>query len=95
MLLNDPMLGPLTDNGGLTPTHLPLPGSPVIDTACACAQFDQRGLARPIDGDGAGVAFCDIGAVEVEKSDVIYTDGFEEFVFPVQSRQNNDLVRGC
>jgi hypothetical protein len=41
------------------------------------------------------VAFCDIGAVEVEKSDVIYTDGFEEFVFPVQNRQNNDLVRGC
>src|SRR5690606_6516618 len=27
----DPMLGPLQYNGGSTPTHRPLPGSPLID----------------------------------------------------------------
>ncbi len=65
----EPMLGPLADNGGPTPTLLPQPGSPLIDaippTSCqsdgaAGITTDQRGVARP---QGAG---CDIGAVEVE-----------------------------
>jgi hypothetical protein len=57
----DPQLGPLGDNGGLTRTHLPGPGSPAIDGADAadCPATDQRGAPRP---HGAG---CDIGAVEV------------------------------
>ncbi len=55
-------LGILTDNGGLTPTHLPEPGSPAIDGAgTMCVADDQRGIARP-----QGPA-CDIGAVEVEQ----------------------------
>jgi CSLREA domain-containing protein len=64
----NPQLGPLADNGGLTQTLLPLPGSPAIDTGsnAICAADDQRGQARPIDGDGDGQARCDIGAVEVE-----------------------------
>jgi hypothetical protein len=57
----DPMLGPLADNGGPTPTMALLPGSPAIDFGVAqyCAATDQRGEPRPM---GAG---CDSGAYEV------------------------------
>ena len=55
----DPMLGPLADNGGPTPTHALLPGSPaigVIDDPAICRQPDQRGIERELP--------CDIGAFE-------------------------------
>ncbi len=62
----DPKLGPLADNGGPTPTHLPLPGSPLIDSVGdACSGTDQRGASRPDDGDEDGLSACDVGAVEV------------------------------
>lgn len=62
----DPRLGPLADNGGPTATHAPLARSPLRDAAdeMLCAAVDQRGVARPVDGDGDGTAACDIGAVE-------------------------------
>ena len=62
----DPQLSPLQDNGGPTQTMMPLPGSPAIDRANAayCPSTDQRGVARPVDGDGDGTPACDIGAVE-------------------------------
>ncbi len=62
----DPMLGPLQDNGGTTMTHTPLPGSPLTDggDSGSCADFDQTGTPRPIDGNGDALADCDIGAVE-------------------------------
>lgn len=57
------MLGPLANNGGLTPTHLPAlnPLSPAIDngTPNGAPATDQRGIPRP-----QGAAF-DVGAVEV------------------------------
>ena len=58
-----PLLGPLTDNGGPTPTMLLGAGSPAIEAGTneTCAKQDQRGEARPAT---AG-AQCDIGAVEV------------------------------
>jgi PKD repeat protein len=64
----DPLLGPLTDNGGDTWTHALLPGSPAIDAAdpAFCPVTDQRGVSRPIDGDGDGEAVCDIGSYEFE-----------------------------
>ncbi len=69
----DAQLGPLADNGGTTLTQMPNPGSPVLDAANpvtpgsaagACAASDQRGIARPIDGNYDGSQLCDIGAVE-------------------------------
>ncbi|MHC4879404.1 MAG: beta strand repeat-containing protein, partial [Planctomycetota bacterium] len=61
-----PILGPLTDNGGPTPTHEVLSGSPAIDAATAfpssgglpIPETDQRGVPRTI-----GLA-PDIGAFE-------------------------------
>ncbi len=69
----DPKLGPLTNNGGPTETRALLRGSPAIDAGNpatpgsggnACEATDQRGVARPQDGDADGVATCDIGAFE-------------------------------
>ena len=65
LLGQDPLLGPLADNGGPTFTHLPGAGSPLIDAIpsgeAGCGTtvvVDQRGEARP-QGDG-----CDIGSLE-------------------------------
>lgn len=61
-----PMLGPLQDNGGATPTLLPAIDSPLIDripvdeAAEICGGDDQRGVLRPV-----GPA-CDIGSVELD-----------------------------
>lgn len=69
----NPNLGPLQNNGGATLTHALQAGSPAIDAGhpSGCADpngvtltIDQRGFARPIDGDGDGNARCDMGALE-------------------------------
>jgi hypothetical protein len=56
----NPLAGPLQNNGGGTPTHALLVGSPAVDAAVVanCPTTDQRGVARP---QGAA---CDIGAFE-------------------------------
>ena len=49
-LLNvDPLLGPLSDNGGLSRTHALLPGSPAIDGGSnpLGLPYDQRGEGYP------------------------------------------------
>ena len=55
----DPMLGPLADNGGPTPTRAVPAGSAAIDAADPdlCPAADQRGAPRPSEA-------CDIGAYE-------------------------------
>ena len=47
----NPLLGALANNGGLTQTMAPLPGSPAIATGStnSVATFDQRGVARPVN----------------------------------------------
>lgn len=66
IIVIDPLLGSLADNGGHTLTRMPLPGSPLRDAGddAGCPALDQRATDRPQDGDGDGVAHCDIGAVE-------------------------------
>ncbi len=76
----DPRLGPLAANGGTTGNHALLAGSPAIDAAAAgpCLSEDQRGVARPLDGDGDSQADCDAGAYEAEARPAsIFADGFE------------------
>jgi hypothetical protein len=67
----DPLLGPLQMNGGPTPTHALMVGSPAIDQGnCFGKHEDQRGHRRPErfstlthspGGDGS-----DIGAFELD-----------------------------
>jgi hypothetical protein len=61
----DPLLGPLQNNGGATPTRAPLAGSPVIDAGIngvlpANTLTDQRGFLRIVNNT------VDIGAVEFQ-----------------------------
>ncbi len=69
----DPLLRPLANYGGPTPTAPPAYGSVAIDppwNLTNCPWPDQRGVDRPQDGNGDGVAKCDIGAVEVRPLDL-------------------------
>lgn len=66
----DPLLGPLQDNGGLTPIHALLATSPAIDAgAASLLPFDQRGQPRSVDNPAIsnwmGSEGTDIGALEV------------------------------
>jgi CSLREA domain-containing protein len=70
-LTSNPLLGPLANQGGLTPTMAPQPGSPAIDAGAALGlAADQRGMPRPFDFNGIanfpGGDGSDIGAVEVQ-----------------------------
>jgi hypothetical protein len=67
--VRDAMLGPLQDNGGLTPTHALLPGSLAIDHGNTALTTDQRGLPRPVDDPntvGGNGNQSDAGAFEVQ-----------------------------
>jgi predicted outer membrane repeat protein len=70
--INDPMLGPLANNGGPTLTHVPLPGSPALDGGDPAAasgvsnvpEFDQRGsMFTRVYGSS-----IDIGSIEAQSS---------------------------
>jgi hypothetical protein len=58
VLLADPLLEALTDNGGSTETMALTPESPAIDVARDCAETDQRGQPRAQP--------CDMGAFEMD-----------------------------
>ena len=72
MTNTNPILGPLQNNGGDTYTHALLFGSPAIDAGNdnECYLTDQRGVTRPQDGNGDGLAVCDIGSFELNASSV-------------------------
>jgi len=85
-----PLLGKLRDNGGLTQTHALLSHSPAIDAGNdyfgGPSSFDQRGFAL-INGTldfprvsgpiGDQNPKPDIGAHEVQQSDVVFNTDFE------------------
>jgi len=74
----DPMLGPLQDNGGATPTHALLHCSPAIDKGkrdtipALAVDTDQRGFPRPVGvlfvANASGGDGSDIGAFEVQST---------------------------
>jgi CSLREA domain-containing protein len=71
----NPLLGTLASNGGTTPTHALLPGSPAIDAGddATCAATDQRGITRP------QATRCDLGAFE-------YVGAIHRLSFPLYSK---------
>lgn len=85
----DVMLGSLADNGGPTKTHALRVGSPAIDAGdaayCAAepgaANRDQRGVARPVDGDTVPGAICDIGAFEASPDPSVPTVQFSQATY--------------
>jgi hypothetical protein len=55
----------LTDNSVGLPTFGLPPASPALDAGVgAYPTVDQRGYPRPRDGNGDGLAVCDLGAYE-------------------------------
>jgi hypothetical protein len=68
----NPLLGPLTNNGGATQTQALLSSSPAIDkgTAATGITIDQRGQPRPFDdpafANASGGNGSDIGAYETQ-----------------------------
>lgn len=96
----DPLLGPLADNGGPTPTHALLTGSAAIDRGNSFgATTDQRGLPRPSDfvtvsntegGDGS-----DIGAFELQAPPQLASPGTRvEIVDGDRKAPNTRIVSG-
>lgn len=73
---------PVIDESGLG--ALRFDGDPVIvdgigansQAAAFCTDTDIRGTARPIDGNGDGLARCDIGSFE-HPPEVLFRNGFE------------------
>lgn len=82
----EPKLAGLWNNGGASPTHALMSGSPAIDAGNpdpagfgACEAFDQRFLSRPKDGPTGsfvfdGVAVCDLGAYEFGSPEIVIRD---------------------
>lgn len=75
----DPLLGPLANNGGLDPSHLPLAGSPVLNAGSAAAIPADLNLVTDQRGPGFVRVFgaaIDLGSIEVS-TPRIFADGFE------------------
>jgi len=69
----DPLLDPLADYGGPTPTHALQAGSPAIDSVLggSVPTEDQRGLPRLMDGNNDGIGYCDMGAFERKSNQTV------------------------
>jgi CSLREA domain-containing protein len=84
----DPLLGPLTNNGGPTDTQALAAASPAIGAASPapdrCTGSDQRGVPRPQGGS------CDIGAYEFS---VTQPGGGEQLPPPVAGKNVNLLPK--
>ena len=94
VLNEDPKLGPLANNGGLTLTQALLSSSPAIDAGDNDAAVDDEGaplttdqrgdgFPRIVDGDGDGTATVDLGAFEAGEGElnlVEGTDGLDRLI---------------
>ncbi len=88
----DPLLDPLLrDNGGWSPTHALLPGSPAIDRGsnpldlCCDQRFVRMGTIVPFERVVGAAA--DIGAFETGAADRVFADGFDPPPVLAASRQ--------
>ncbi len=101
--LDDLALEPLAYNGGALrslETHDLGFDSVAIDAVTDCDDTagdplgtDQRGDDRPQDGDGDGVARCDVGAVEA--GEVIVVDGVCTLGDAIEAANLDAIVGGC
>jgi hypothetical protein len=84
-LAQEPLLGPLQDNGGTVLTHALLPGSPAIDRGDNPRSLYTDGRAYDCSGTSPGCimfertvgAATDIGAFEFGAPDAIFENGFD------------------
>ncbi|MHC5110036.1 MAG: Calx-beta domain-containing protein [Planctomycetota bacterium] len=79
----NPGLGPLQDNGGLTPTHALTAASDAVDSGSCMGDpeaVDQRGMARP-QGNGCDVGSFELGhaTVSVAGANAVESDGAVTF----------------
>ena len=79
------VIEPLANNGGITPTHLPVQSGDAVDlgTPFCLEKTDQLDRIRPWNGASSGTPLCDAGAIElnsVAESDLIFKDGFDPLI---------------
>ncbi len=98
MVGGNAMLGPLADNGGPTLTHLPMPGSPVIDAAdpTATGTADQRGFEPRVVGAAMDMGSVEAGATAPVTCDFdgdgnCDLDDIDELVMEIVAGTNNTL----
>ena len=66
IIIADPLLGPLADNGGPGNTHALLAGSPAINGGTSCTvNVDQRYVARDAQCDLGAFEFIDFTTVQI------------------------------
>ena len=89
----DPLLGTLANSGGLTETMALGWGSPAIDAGNNpnCAATDQRGITRPADGNGDGVARCDMGATESRYLKTAFKSGGKADGWVLESGESSNV----
>lgn len=79
----NPLHSALNHWGGYVPTLMLYPDAEAIDAVVNCHDIydeDQRGGDRPLNGDDDMFVFCDMGAIEYNKStdnDIIFRDGLD------------------
>ncbi|MEX0800814.1 MAG: sialidase family protein, partial [Dehalococcoidia bacterium] len=100
VVVDDPLLHRVEGADGRL-TLQPFAGSPAIDAGddSACPPVDQLALPRPRDGNGDGVAVCDIGAVEVQEPVLAPTPGIPPATpvwgqpFPLNTNAQSDTAQ--